>query len=88
MTLSLPKAMKVGSVTHHLLGFCVRCVRNAPFSQESPWALQMMGFAVTCPLLPVSFRWLYKVLPCGVRVAAHAAESPQLSGIGAGHLDC
>lgn len=88
MTPNLPKAMKVGSVSHHLLGFCVRRVRNVPFSEQSPWALQMMGFTVTCPLLPVSFWWLYKALPCGVCVTAHAAESLQLSGIGAGHLGC
>lgn len=55
MTQNLPKEMKVGSVTHHLLGFCVTCVRNVPISEESLWTLQMMGFSVTCPLLPVLF---------------------------------
>lgn len=88
MTLSLPKEMKVGSVTHHLWGFCVTCVRNVPFSEESLWTLQMMGFTITCPLLLVFFWLLYKVLPCGVCVIAHTAKYLQLSGIGAGQSAC
>lgn len=88
MTPNLPNEMKVGSVTHHLLGFCVTCVRNVLFSEEFLWALQMMGFTVTCPLLPVFFWLSYKVLPCGVCVIAHAAKYLQLSGTGAGQLDC
>lgn len=88
MTPNLPKEMKVGSVTHHLLGFCVTCVRNVPVSEESLWTLQMMGFSVTCPLLPVFFQLLYKVLPCGVCVIAHTAKYLQLSGISAGQSDC
>lgn len=76
--------MKVGSVTHHLLGFCVTCIRNVPFSEESLGTLQMMGFTVTCPLLPAFFWLLYKVLPCGVCVIAHTAKHLQLSRISAG----
>lgn len=85
---NLPKEMKVGSVTHHLLGFCVTSIRNARFSEESLWTLQMMGFTVTCPLVPVFFWLLYKVLPCGVCVIAHTAKYLQLRGIGAGQSGC
>lgn len=76
--------MKVGSVTHHLLRFCLTCIRNVCFSMDSS------DYGIYCHM--PSSACLFLVVVQSVAMwdlydSAYCKISPA-EWISAGQLDC